>query len=174
MAEGAHYSIGPLTTYADPGELQEWFRGAQPGHECKYAAGPALGKNAPTAALARKLAGTGGAELFQRRNGKGFDYLIRRKAAPDALVELQQIGPAERRVLEVLSAAAEGGQARPTYEEIAETAGLPDWQAARYRMKILQRAGVIAVDRDTGAVTIVAIGKTTGGHPRKTAGAFHG
>lgn len=148
MAGGAHYSIGPLTTYADPGDLERWFHDAAPGHECKYAAGPAEAE-CPTVNLVRRLVDARQATVRKERRGRGFHYYIRKRAAESGLPlpgEIAPVDAASQRLLEVLADVARSGEACPSYSDLAERAALPDRYAARYRLSLLQACGLVALD----------------------------
>jgi hypothetical protein len=167
--EAARYRIGPLTTYADPSDLEVWMRRAAPGDETWYAIGPALGEKAAAPKLARRLAGDGLATLFLRRVGGGLHYMIRKRApAASAISACGRIAaPAatERALYEVLCQVADDGLPLPSNEVLAERAGLPDRHAARYRLSLLVAAGFVQVEVGSGrrVVQIVATGQRTAG-----------
>lgn len=170
--ESARYRIGPLTTYADPGELEVWMRRAAPGDETWYAIGPALGDHAAAPKVARRLAGDGLATLFLRRVGGGLHYMIRKRApAPSAIAacgRIAQPAATERALYDVLCQIADGGLPLPSNEVLAERAGLPDRHAARYRLSLLIAAGFVRFDVIAGrrVAEITATGQRTAGGGR--------
>jgi len=150
MAGGAKYSIGPLTTYADAAELARWFDGAAPKHECTYATGVALGRHA-TAELARRLEGEGKVALVRRRNGRGFDYIIRKlpTATADGCAD-GDLDPVTARVLSVLAERFAAGVPCPSQAELARLAGLPNRRAAQYRLALLMQRGLVQIETVAG------------------------
>ena len=170
--EAARYRIGPLTTYAEPGELEAWMLRAEPGDETWYAIGPALGDKAAAPKVARRFAGDGLATLFLRRVGGGLHYMIRKRApalsAVAACGRLAQPAPTERALYDVLCQIADDGLPLPSNELLAERAGLPDRHAARYRISLLRAAGFVRVEVVAArrVLEITATGQRTAGWQR--------
>ena len=167
--DGARYRIGPLTTYVDAGELEAWHVRARPGDEMVYAIGPALGHDAATPKVARRLQDRGEAMLFLRREGNGIHYVIRKRekaAAPRSVTSAAHApsGP-ERRLYDTLVEIADAGLPLPSLEMLAERAGLSDRFAARYRLQILQSQGFVRVSGPMvgRVVEIVETGQRTAG-----------
>lgn len=165
--DGAHYRIGPLTTYADPAELQAWHRRANLGAEMTYAIGPALGTNAATPVIARKLRDSGEATLFLRRQAGGIHYIIRKRAKVAALQVAADehavpAGPLRQLYTALCTVAAEGMQ-MPSLEALAELAGLSDRHAAHYRLGQLSAGGHVRLLTSEGQriAEIVATGMRT-------------
>lgn len=136
-----------------------------------YAIGPALGADAATPKLARRLRDRGEAMLFLRREAGGIHYVIRKRAnGPLALRHAQgerswelPTSGAERRLYEVLVRIADEGLPLPSLEMLAEQAGLSDRFAARYRLRNLEEQQHVRVTRQGVArvVEIVATGQRT-------------
>lgn len=150
---GAHYRIGPLTTYADPGELERRFRRASAGDRLTYAIGPALGAGAATAQLARRWHEQGLVHLSRERDGKGWRYFIEKRPAPPCESAKPNTaagiaGRPEEQLLLVLIDFAGGGEPLPSLELLAERAGLPHRQAADYRLRLLLDGGYVRIRRD--------------------------
>lgn len=163
QTDGTRYRIGPLTTYADPVDFERLFRGASAGDRFVYAIGPALGKDAAVARLARQFSDAGEAHLYRERDGRGWRYCIERRcdAAAAQVATTLPPGSEEARLLAFL--AEHDGRVCPSYETMAEAADLPDRQAARYRLRKLERDGRIVVTGSGAArrVQIVAAGERT-------------
>lgn len=165
--DGARYRIGPLTTYAETAELEKWLLVAEPGEKMVYAIGPALGRSAPTAALARQWNAAGKVRLH--RDGNAYIMVARRQSGdtrPDP--RAARIGAAEGRLFDAICRLAEEGQPLPALEELAELAGLPTRFAADYRLRILQGAGLVRVRCENGArvAEIVETGARTASNVR--------
>ena len=145
------FRIGPLTTYADPGELRAWLASAREGDRATYAIGPALGEGAEAKRIAAEAASCGEAHLFQKREGRGWRYLIVKGAAPTGIARQPQEANGfapdspEIAVLTYLRETISSAGACPTLEEIAEGAGLKDRFAARHRFDRLVAAGLVKV-----------------------------
>lgn len=178
--EGARYRIGPLTTYAAPGDLKAWLEAAAPGDRCTYAVGPALSAAHETKVIAAGAAARGEAHLFQRRDGKGWRYLIEKRARPaeaaDRRIRLCAGGSTtpEGRLYRVLAELARDGLPLPDFTTLAELADLPDRHAARYRLNVLERAGRVIVRGSGAAREIEIAGKGWVTRTRVKEGEAHG
>lgn len=162
--EGAKYRIGPLTTYADVAELEKWLRVAVSGEKVVYAIGPALGREAATPKLARRWAEEGKVRLHR----DGSKYIMARRIAADVQDEPGGAGKArseELRLLEVITRLADQAKPLPVLELLAEMAGLSTRQAADYRLRNLQSAGLVRITTERGlrVAEIVASGARTRG-----------
>lgn len=160
--ESARYRIGPLTTYAEVAELEGWLRVAEPGEKMVYAIGPALGRNAAAKQLASRWHDEGKVRLH--REGSTYIMVARRQvgdARPDT--SAHRIGPAEGRLMDVISRLADEAKPLPVLELLAELAGLPTRQAADYRLRILQGAGLVKLTCEAGVrvAEVVATGART-------------
>ncbi|WP_156367255.1 hypothetical protein [Novosphingobium sp. KN65.2] len=166
--DGARYRIGPLTTYDDPQDLEAWHRKARHGDERWYAFGPALGAEAVTAKLARKLYERGEAFLFQKREGNGYRYFIRKLAKSDDRAARSR-DPSlpqglDRQLLDALMQLIDEGLPLPSFELLADYAGLSDRHAARYRLQNLESQGHVRIVTANGGARvaeIVATGQRT-------------
>jgi hypothetical protein len=160
-------------------DLQSWARDAAPGASLCLGVGAAM--PAATAAAVRSLSEAGIIDAPRRRIGpERYSFVVQRRSA--RYIERQapvprraggrgghharRAGTAERRVLKLLLAAVAKGLPCPTNAAIAKATGLPDENAASYRIKLLQRRGLIRVavpndPRLPRVVTIVASGKST-------------
>jgi hypothetical protein len=148
--EGVKFRIGPLTTYAAPGELRAWLGAARPGDQCTYALGPALDPGHETKRLAAEAAQRGEAHLFQKRDGRGWRYGIEKRVpAPRddqrLRIATDLAGTPEGRLLRVLADLARAGVPLPSLSELADMADLADRFAAKYRLCRLRKAGLIDV-----------------------------
>lgn len=141
-----------LTTYAREDDLRAWLASAAPGHGVTYAIGHGLGCH-PVVEIAREAERAGTVLLVQQRDrdGRGFRYIARRRAdaggagrGDGRAAGRIALAEATARVLAVLAARA---PAWPGYDTLAEAAGLPGRQAAHYRVRLLEDAGEIAIDR---------------------------
>lgn len=164
------FSLGPLTTYAEPGELREWIRSAAPGDRDTYAIGPALSENAEAKRIAAAAYERGEVDLFQKREGRGWRYIIV-KLAPDAArprrggrqtrlrldpdFEASDAG----RLFRLLCERARDGLPLPSLTEMAEMADLPDRHAADYRLRCLAKSGRVVIRGKGDAREIEIVGK---------------
>lgn len=161
--DGARYRIGPLTTYARPDQLREWHKHASPGDRCIYAIGPALGAD-PVAALAREMGEAGTVHLSRERDERGWRYFMEKRPSPPAQAAKLCLGGLERQLLEALVQIADEGLPLPSFEILAERAGLSDRHAARYRLQNLEAQGHVRITcLSSGArvAEIVATGQRT-------------
>lgn len=78
------FVLGPLTLYAEVATMEAWLERAVPGDELVYATGPALGRDAPAAVLARQWAAEGEVATHVRRTGAGraLEHFMRRREPP--------------------------------------------------------------------------------------------
>ena len=160
--EGARYRIGPLTTYAEVADLERWLQVAEPNERMVYAIGPALGRKAAAAEAARRWADEGKVNLH--RDGSTYVMVVRRQADDDRPeTGAHRLGPAEGRLYDAISRLADAGKPLPVLELLAEIAGLPTRQAADYRLRVLQGAGLVTVMvvNGTRVAEIVATGART-------------
>lgn len=178
------FRIGPLGTYADPGEMRAWLAAAAPGDAITYATTPMLGDQ-DAARLAREWAGQGLVELFQRRAVRAhcFDYCARRLAGDeDAPASLRSTGEARtseavdqtrlqmRALLAILRRCAVRGKACPSNARLASELGLDRGPRGRRRAQYLfdrltteKRISVTGCGRNAPrVVTILAAGKGRG------------
>lgn len=164
--------LGPLTLYVEVAAMEAWLERAAPGDELVYATGPALGRDAPAAVLARQWAQEGEVATHVRRTGAGraLEHFMRRReppvqprssggAAPARLFGNARRGSArpamplpadfegseEGRMLAALTAAAEAGDVCPSEAELARRLELNSRRRAQYLINRLQRAGLIHV-----------------------------
>lgn len=160
--DGARYRIGPLTTYAEAADLEHWLRVAEPGEKMVYAIGPALGRTATAANLARRWGEEGKVRLH--RDGNTYIMVARRQPGDDrADAGAHRLGPAEGRLFDVIVRLAEEAKPLPVLELLAEMAGLPTRQAADYRLRVLQGAGLVKVTSEAGmrVAEVVSTGART-------------
>ena len=167
------YRIGPLTAYVDADELRAAFARARAGMALTYAIGPALGKDGATLRLVRGWVSAGAARpvpLVRDESGRGFVYRISKvsPAAPHitagqaavgkgaavannaAAPSIYAPGSPEGRLLAVIEDLQGAGQRLPPNADLAEMAGLPDGEAARYRLRKLEAAGLVKLDARRG------------------------
>ncbi|MBX7496786.1 hypothetical protein K3172_13045 [Qipengyuania sp. 6B39] len=137
------FSIGPLTTYAEPAQMRAWLAGAEAGHAIVYATGPALAEH-PAKALALKWQGEGKVELSQRRSARAhcFDYLARKVG--DAVctmaernASLTETRTQMRALLKILRRCAVRGAVCPSLTKAARELGLPGGGRGRRRAQYL-------------------------------------
>ena len=161
-------------------DLRDWSRGAEAGAAICLGQ-PVAALPPSTAAAVRSLSDAGVLDIARRRVGpERYSFVVQRrstpyidradmrpvKARPRGGNHARRAGTIERRVLKLLMTAANRGLPCPTNAAIARACGLADDNAASYRIKILQRRGLIRVDvpqdpRRLRVVTIVATGKAT-------------
>lgn len=147
--QGARYRIGPLTTYAEVGELDRWLQVAEAGEKMVYAIGPALGREAAAPKLARQWSEQGKVRLH--RDGPSYIMVaLGRTGERSDATNARRIGPAEGRLFDVISKLADEAKPLPVLELLAEMAGLPTRQAADYRLRVLQGAGLLRVECRAG------------------------
>ena len=156
-------------------DLHQWARDASPG--TSLCLGVAAAVPPSTQPALRSLSDAGLIDVARRRVGpERYSFVVQRRSA--RYIERQapavrrggqharRAGTAERRVLKLLLAAVAKGLPCPTNAAIAKATGLPDENAASYRLKLLQRRGLIRVivpndPRLRRVVTIVASGRST-------------
>ena len=152
------YKIGPLTTYADAGEMRRLFADMPVGGELIYATGPFLGDN-PAPVLAREWAARGRAQLFQRRHESRahcFHYIARKADPAHAQAVRPVVGECaaipfdwpdseEGRMFDLLQRLADEKRECPTNAHLARALGLKDEEAARYRFNKLVSWGHVRV-----------------------------
>lgn len=166
-------------------DLHQWAREACPGSS--VCLGVATAVPASTQPALRSLADAGLIDVARRRVGpERYSFVVQRRSA--RYIERQpatvrkggnharRAGTVERRILKLLMAAATQGRPCPTNGAIARSVGLmrgglPDDNAASYRLKRLVARGLIRVTvpndpRLHRVVTIVASGKATRGGAR--------
>lgn len=174
------FSIGPLTTYADPAAMAEWVEQAGAGHELIYATGPQLGDHAAKA-LALHWQEQGLVALKQRRSSRAhcFDYLAERVGAvapaPTTSASDGHVRGEMAALLRILRRCAVRGKVCPSNAELAKELGLRRGEASRRRSRYLlerlaqeKRISVTGCGRNAPrVVTILAAGKACG---KSTAG----
>lgn len=160
MADAPKYRIGPLTTYAEAAELARDFARARPGAALTYAIGPALGKDGATLRLVRGWIAAGQASALPQvraEGGRGFVYRISKVSSregkgaagnpvPSAAPDIFAPSSPEGRLLAVIEDVLGAGKRLPSYGELADLADdprIPDGEAARYRLKKLEAAGLV-------------------------------
>lgn len=161
-------------------DLRDWSRGAEAGAALCLGT-PIAALPASTAAAVRSLtdarvidiarvrvASEKYSFIVQRRTGRYIDRADMRpvKSRARGGDHARRAGTVERRLLKLLMVAASRGLPCPTNAAIARAVGLPDDNAASYRLRRLQQRGLIRVEvsadpRRLRIVTIVASGKTT-------------
>ncbi|WP_288016479.1 hypothetical protein [Microcystis phage Mae-JY04] len=199
-ASGApRFMLGPLTLYAEVALMEAWLETAAPGEELVYATGPALGRDAPAAVLARQWASEGEVATHQRRTRAGgpLEHFMRRRmpsVGHDGLrggprlfgtarraARPAQTAPADfaetqaGRVFALLVDLAARGQVCPNNRAIAAELDLNTAEQARYAITRLVRAGMIRVDAastfDPRIITILNTGARTADPSRVPAAA---
>lgn len=193
-ASGAsRFVLGPLTLYAEVAVMEAWLETAAPGEELVYATGPALGRDAPAAVLARQWASEGEVATHQRRTRAGgpLEHFMRRRMPSVGKPRLfgtarraarpAQTAPADfaetqaGRVFALLVDLAARGQVCPNNRAIAAELDLNTAEQARYAITRLVRAGMIRVDAastfDPRIITIVNTGARTADPSRVPAAA---
>lgn len=167
----------------DAGDLDEWLAIAQPGEDFCFFSG--FGPPVALVKYVHAQVEAGAVEPVQRRrrDGRGFDYLIQRRALLAPMAANGGGAPARReeppgddaealldRVMRMLRRAALDDKVCPTNGEIARTLGLHDAAGAAYQIRKLRALGRIAVQHvksgpNAGArvVTILKSGKATRG-----------
>lgn len=187
-AAAPRFVLGPLTLYAEVPVMEAWLETAAPGEELVYATGPALGRDAPAAVLARQWAGEGEVATHQRRTRPGapLEHFMRRRipAVDQSKAGPRLFGSAGRRqsrpalgapadfaetiagqVYGALVTLAARGLVCPTNRAIAFALELNSEEQVRHAMNKLKRAGMIRVDAastfDPRVVTITDTGART-------------
>lgn len=182
-AAAPRFVLGPLTLYADVAVMAAWLDSAAPGDELVYATGPALGKDAPAAVLARQWREEGEVATHNRRVAGGkLEHFMRRRIPPVSNARL--FGDARRRLARPALGAptdfaeTQAGQVFallvklaaqdlpcPNNRDIAAALELNSAEQARYAITKLVRAGMIRVDAastfDPRIITIVDTGART-------------
>lgn len=191
--------LGPLTLYVEVAAMEAWLERSAPGDELVYATGPALGRDAPAALLARHWAQEGEVATHVRRTGPGraLEHFMRRReppvqprsgprggarlfgnarrgsARPAMTLPADFEGSDEGRMLAALSAVAEAGAVCPSNGDLARQLALNSRDRAQYLIVRLARANLIRVESgssfDGRVVTIVATGRKTGSRERARA-----
>lgn len=165
--------LGPLTLYVEVAAMEAWLERSAPGDELVYATGPALGRDAPAAVLARQWAQEGEVATHVRRTGAGraLEHFMRRReppvqprlgggAAPARLFGKARRGSArpamtlpadfeaseEGRMLAALTRVADAGAVCPSNGDLARQLALNSRDRAQYLIVRLARAGLIRVE----------------------------
>ncbi|NYT43128.1 hypothetical protein HZY97_20300 [Sphingomonas sp. R-74633] len=156
----------------DAPAMYEWVREAKAGDAAVYVRGEALPRE--IAAMATTLASQGLVDLTQRREGRGWSYIIQRRSKRFEPIDGRR--PARRcaratpetMILRMIRHAIRFKQPCPTNIEFADGAYLSGREAASYRLRKLVAAGKIAlidhgpfehrvaVDLETGQATVRA------------------
>lgn len=169
------FSIGPLTTYADPSDMADWVEAAAAGHELVYATGPGLADH-PAKRLALWWQEQGWVSLKQRRSARAhcFDYVAERRAVGQPPEVKNKPGDGARdqmaMLLRILRRCAERGKACPSNAALATELGLRRDPRGRRRAQYLfdrlaaeQRISVTGCGRNAPrVVTILAAGRGQG------------
>lgn len=167
------FVLGPLTLYVEVAAMEAWLERSAPGDELVYATGPALGRDAPAAVLARQWAQEGEVATHVRRTGAGraLEHFMRRReppvqprlgggAAPARLFGKARRGSArpamtlpadfeaseEGRMLAALTRVADAGAVCPSNGDLARQLALNSRDRAQYLIVRLARAGLIRVE----------------------------
>ena len=165
----AAYSIGPLTTFADPAAMRAWLASAEGGAVLVYASGPSLGAH-PAQAEAARWQAAGAAQLFQRRAERRgcFDYCARKSGCQDESSRAQvaasdsadKSSVGQRRsdlgaLCRLLRSRARRGKHCPSLSELARMLDLPRGQRGRrrahYLLELVARECGIRIDRSDPA-----------------------
>lgn len=151
-----------------PGIL-EWVRRAQAGDAVVYARGETISR--AVSAVAVRMSDQGLVDLTRRREGRGWQFLMQRRAKPFALAADRRRGrnygrtSAETAILRMISDAIRYRRPCPTNAEIAAEAGLSGGLAASYRLRKLVAAGKIALidngPRERRVAVLIATGQAT-------------
>jgi hypothetical protein len=181
------------TAYVDAALLEEFFRGAPAGQKLMYAIGCTLDAAHPTIKLVNEWAATGEAvEFNQRRLGPWKEEYWFKRARPQmrdlgdgrgskrVAVDDEWRETADGKIFLTLVRHANLGLPCPTNARLAEIAALtdnagnPDADAARYRIKLLEKAGRIKLEhsgagRSFRRVLITETGRWTADEPRSLA-----
>ena len=181
MTTTPFYSIGPLTTFADPAAMRAWLASAESGAVLVYASGPSLGAH-PAQAEAARWQAAGTAQLFQRRAERRgcFDYCARKSSSSAAIGRTgKSVGQDERSRAQVaaggsadkssvgqrrsdlgalcrlLRSRARRGKDCPSLSELARMLDLPRGQRGRrrahYLLDLAARERGIRIDRSDPA-----------------------
>lgn len=165
-------------------DLHDWARMAAPGAAACLGVGDAC--PADVAPVVRALVDADLIDVARTRVAADrWRFIVQRRARiyarPDIApvdarlrrggLRARRAGTAERRILKLLLAAANRGLPCPTNAAIARAVGLPDGDAASYRLRKLAARGLIRVTvpgdpRLHRVVTITASGKSTRAGPR--------
>lgn len=162
--------------FIDAGGLARWAEGATSGSALTLGRGAAV-PPAVSPVVAR-LVDAGVINFARRRIGAGdFEFVAQRRSSPATRTKAAsprgcaragsgRAGVAERRILKALTIAASRDLPCPTNAQLASVAGLSGALAASYRLGLLVKRGLIAVDvpadpRARRVVTIIATGATT-------------
>lgn len=193
------FVLGPLTLYVEVAAMEAWLERAAPGDELVYATGPALGRDAPAAVLARQWAQEGEVATHVRRTGPGraLEHFMRRReppvqprsgprggarlfgnarrgsARPAMTLPADFEGSDEGRMLAALTRVADAGAVCPSNGDLARQLALNSRDRAQYLIVRLARANLIRVESASSfegrVVTIVATGRKTGSRERARA-----
>lgn len=149
----AQYRIGPLTTYRDAADLEREFRRADVGGRIVYAIGPALTPGAVIPALMRQWQDQGLCHLSRYKGAESWHYFAEKRPlavtqANDVSAKQSIAGRPEEQLLHVLVDLAESEAPLLSLDLLAEHAGLPDRNAAGYRLRLLVEGGFIRLRRE--------------------------
>jgi len=145
-----------VTSYVDQQQLEEWFSWAAAGDQAFYATGPHGNPRHPVQKLVNKWAAAGEAiKLKPVDLAEGMKAFAFTRARPDPRGAYKRVMTDEEwretpdgRIFLELVRAANFGLPCPTNAKLAEVAGLPDADAARYRIKLLAQQRRIDVAHD--------------------------
>ena len=158
--------------YVPRAELEAWFDRARAGERHVYARGPVLNGRHDTCVLVNEWRATGEAMLVQQRDPvtRELSYLVQRlRPLPDDVaprrvkIDDDFRETAEGRIFLALVRAANFGDPCPTNGQLADLAGLPDADAARYVLyrKLAGRVEVMQNPLGGRRVKILETGRMT-------------
>jgi hypothetical protein len=133
----------------DAPAMLDWVRQARAGDAAVYARGETCSRQ--VAAMAARLQDQGLVDLTRRREGRGWQFIIQRRAKAFRLTADRRRGrkfaraSAETVILRMIREAIRLKQPCPTNIEFADAAGLSGGLAASYRLRKLVAAGKIAL-----------------------------
>lgn len=162
------------TRIITPEEVTDWARGALPGDVLVYCTGPFVPAG-PTRERVAALLSAKVVRVHLRRTGATLErYLVK---LPDAPPSLERAGapkadePAEA-IFAALERAATRNERAPSDAELARLAGLDARGQAQWRVRLLARAGRIAIETVSGpdrckwrVITILSTGQRTANPP---------
>lgn len=166
--EADRVTIAPLATFADQAALAAWIEAARPEDSAIYATGPALPHRHPVVQMVQTLTDRGvlRAHLKARHDGRGFDFLVYKRAAQAVPAKAASRGEAKMaRVLQALTRVVAAEGLMPSNAELARQCGLKNADAARYQLNKLEAAGAIRIEdfgpNERRTVTITETGQSS-------------
>lgn len=153
-------------------EVASWLASAKPGARLLYGQGERLIRG-ETATFLREAHGAGKVDLFQPRSALPgrFDFIaVKKDVVKEACAGGRTADPAKRVIFKRLVRAAERGEPCPPDKQLADLAGLSSHAKAQWRVRKLEREGLIKCRLEHGpggerfrVVTIVGNGLETAG-----------